>query len=77
MPIREARAVAVEPVLVERFGGRGWLAMSPLSSEIRFAVVGDTKQAAYDEFNRSMRLWVEILGSNGKTEEDHGTAGGR
>lgn len=48
----------IDPVLRET--PTGWLAISEMFAPLRIAVVGNTEQAARDNFAKSIRAWARL-----------------
>lgn len=51
---------AETPTLTEREHG-GWMAVSPDSAAIRIGVLGETEQAATENYSRAFAAWKRLL----------------
>ena len=53
------------PILVERYGGLGWLARAPREMSLRIGATGGTKSEAEMNFRKALAAWRLNLARGG------------
>lgn len=61
MDRRSEKIGGIQPLVLERAGGRGWLAVSPKNAPLRIGVEDGTRDGALRKFELAIERWRLLL----------------